>query len=137
MTIVVSWLVIFLHHLVLNSNPRTSMEVSSTLNNNYSLPEPRSKESCPMKKTATRGQKILKKYKKVKKWEDCAQKCQENKKCQAWTYRPRMKNQKQPQKCTIMSRYKSFSKDKFFKMPSYMCPNVEKYTMWSHKEITF
>ena len=56
-----------------------------------------------MKKMNTKGQKVIKKYKKVKKWEDCAAKCQENKKCTAWTYRPKMKKQKQPLLCTVLS----------------------------------
>jgi len=77
---------------------------------------------CPMEKMNTKGQKVIKKYKKVKKWEDCAQKCQDNKKCQAWTYRPKMKKQKQALLCTIMSKYKSFSKDKFTVSGTSDCP---------------
>ena len=75
-----------------------------------------------MKKMNTKGQKVIKKYKKVKKWEDCAAKCQENKKCTAWTYRPKMKKQKQPLLCTVMSKYKSFSKDKFTVSGTSDCP---------------
>ena len=75
-----------------------------------------------MESTNTKGQTVIRKYQKVKKWEDCAQKCQENKKCQVWTYRPDMKNQRQAQLCIIMSGYKSFTEDKFKVSGTVDCP---------------
>ena len=79
-------------------------------------------EPCPMEAMNTKGQKVLKKFKKVKKWEDCAEKCQANNNCKAWTYRPKMKKQKQAQLCLILSKYKSFTKDKFTVSGTSDCP---------------
>ena len=107
-----------------NPTPSTTATTVNTTEPSTVAPTPTEPPvPCPMEKMNTKGQKVIKKYKKVKKWEDCAQKCQENDKCKAWTYRPKMKKQKQALLCTIMSKYKSFSKDKFTVSGTSDCPS--------------
>ena len=72
----------------------------------YSLDQP-----CPMEEMTTKGQKRIEKFKDVMNWEDCAEKCHENEKCKAWTYRPTMMNQKRPKLCIIMSEYRKFKQE--------------------------
>merc|ERR550532_1027458 len=94
----------------------TTTEASTTITTTAPL------EDCPMDKMKAVKPKKLKDFKKIKTWEDCAAICQDNNKCTAWTYRPKMKKQKKTLLCSIYSKYQKFVVDKFTISGTNNCP---------------
>ena len=98
-----------------DTNNGNETETTTTTTTTTTAPEP-----CEKKEMKLKGGKLIKKFKKIKTWEECAEKCEN--KCKAWTYRPKMKNQKKALECYTYSKYSKFVKDTFTVSGTSDCP---------------